>query len=131
MRDRGLILAGLAVFLVLITFPVWYNVAAGTSAKGPELKLPTAEKQCVAPKETMRAAHMEMLVGWRDLVVRRSDRTYRAWDGKTYTMSLTQTCLKCHDSKEQFCDRCHAYAGLQPYCWDCHIDPKLNQRSRG
>lgn len=131
MRDRPLILGALALFLVLVTFPVWYNLAAGTSDKGPELKLPTAEKDCVAPKETMREKHMELLLTWRDLVVRKGDRTYRAWDGKTYTMSLTRTCLKCHDDKAQFCDKCHTYAGLQPYCWDCHIDPKLVQRSKG
>jgi hypothetical protein len=54
-------------------------------------------------------------------------RTFTAFDGKSYTMALTQTCLKCHASKADFCDRCHNYAGVAPYCWDCHIDPKLAQ----
>jgi hypothetical protein len=131
MRDRGLILGGLALFLALATFPAWYDLAAGVSARGPELKLPKEEKQCVAPKETMRTSHMEMLVTWRDLVVRKNERVFLASTGRTYDMSLTKTCLKCHDDKEGFCDRCHAYAGLQPYCWDCHIDPKLVGRSKG
>lgn len=124
MRDRGIILGGLALFVVLITFPVWYNQASGTSAKGPEPKLPTREKHCVASVEYMRTSHMDLLASWREEVVRRSGRTFVAFDGTTYPMSLTQTCLKCHGSKADFCDRCHQYAGVTPYCWDCHIDPK-------
>ena len=130
MRDRGFIIAGLLVFLALITFSVWYDLAAGTSSKPPELKLPTNEKDCVAPLETMRTSHMEILMTWRQEVVRQGLRTYKAYDGKTYTMGLTKTCLKCHD-KEEFCDRCHTYAGVTPYCWECHVDPKLAQRSKG
>ncbi len=40
MRDRAFILGGLGAFLVLITFPVWYNLAEGTRSAAPELKLP-------------------------------------------------------------------------------------------
>ena len=29
-------------------------------------------------------------------------------------MSLTGTCLRCHANKAEFCDRCHAYAGVSP-----------------
>ncbi|HWT80116.1 MAG TPA: sulfate reduction electron transfer complex DsrMKJOP subunit DsrJ [Candidatus Acidoferrum sp.] len=124
MRDKGIILGGLIVFLGVITFPVWYNVAAGTTSKAPELKLPKEEKNCVAAVEYMRTSHMDLLTGWRDEVVRQDLRTFTAFDGKTYTKSLTQTCLKCHASKADFCDRCHDYAGVKPYCWDCHVDPK-------
>jgi hypothetical protein len=131
MRDKGLIIGGLVLFLGLITFPVWYDLAAGTTSKGPDPKLPTAERQCVAPKETMRATHMEMLLAWRDQVVRKDDRTYVTGDGRRFEMSLTRTCLKCHDDKAEFCDRCHDYSGVKPYCWDCHIDPKLVKRSKG
>jgi hypothetical protein len=42
-------------------------------------------------------------------------------------MSLTQTCMRCHESRADFCDRCHAYAGAQPACWGCHVDPKIVQ----
>jgi hypothetical protein len=131
MRDRELIIGGLVVFLAVITFPVWYNLAAGSTAKPPEVKLPTTEKTCVAPTEYMRTSHMDLLITWRDEVVRQHNRSFKAFDGKTYTMSLTQTCMKCHTSKADFCDRCHDYAGVKPYCWDCHIDPKLVQRSAG
>jgi hypothetical protein len=60
--------------------------------------------------------------------VREHNRKFVAFDGKTYTISLTQTCMKCHTSKAEFCDRCHEYAGVTPYCWDCHIDPKLARK---
>lgn len=125
MRDRSLIFGGLVLFLGLITFPVWYNLAAGTAPKAPDLKLPVREKNCVEPAETMRTSHMELLMNWREDVVRRGLRNFTAFDGRTYTMALTQTCMKCHASKEEFCDRCHNYAGVKPYCWNCHIDPKL------
>ena len=38
-------------------------------------------------------------------------------------MSLTNTCLGCHSNKAQFCDQCHNYLEVTPYCWDCHVDP--------
>jgi hypothetical protein len=129
MRDRGLIIGGLTLFLALITFPFWYNLAAATTSKGPEPVLPTTEKNCVAPVEYMRTSHMDLLVTWREQVVRDNVRSYQAFDGKTYNMSLTKTCMQCHTSKADFCDRCHNYAGVTPNCWECHIDPKLTGRS--
>ena len=130
MRDRGIILAGLAIFLGAITFPIWYNLAGGKTSKGPELKRP-AGVNCVQPRSYMRTSHMDLLVAWRDDVVRNGIRTYRAFDGKTYRMSLSRTCLgECHGARAEFCDRCHNYAGMQPFCWDCHVDVKqLTQRS--
>jgi hypothetical protein len=129
MRDRGLIIGGLTVFLALITFPFWYNLATATTSRGPEPVLPATEKNCVAPVEYMRTSHMDLLVTWREQVVRSNVRSYQAFDGKTYNMSLTKTCMQCHTSKADFCDRCHNYAGVTPNCWDCHIDPKLTGRS--
>ena len=37
---------------------------------------------------------------------------------------MRQHCMKCHTNKEKFCDECHTYAAVKPYCWDCHIQPK-------
>jgi hypothetical protein len=125
MRDRGIIVGGLMLFLGVITFPVWYNLAAGSTAQAPDLALPEKEKPCVAPVEYMRTSHMELLITWRDEVVREQNRKFVAFDGRTHAISLTQTCLRCHARKADFCDRCHAYAGVSPLCWDCHIDPKL------
>jgi hypothetical protein len=129
MRDRGLIIGGLILFLGAVTFPVWYNLAAGATAKGPEPERPVREKTCVAPVDYMRTSHMELLTTWREQVVRDHARDFVAFDGRTYDKNLTGTCMKCHTSKADFCDRCHTYAGVSPTCWDCHIDPKQAQKS--
>ena len=133
MRDRPVIFLGVAVFLVLITFPVWYNVAMGRRSEPPKPVLPDPQiaKRCVASTSYMRSSHMEMLLSWRDDVVRQDRRIFKAADGKAYTMSLTRTCMKCHTSKADFCDRCHDYVAVKPYCWDCHIAPEQIQRSPG
>jgi hypothetical protein len=132
MRDRSLIYAGLLVFLAVITLPFTYNIAAGKSTKPPELKLPENEKQCVAPVEYMKSSHMQLLLQWRENSVRNNIKTYDAFNGRTYTVGLTGTCLtRCHTSKADFCDRCHTYLGVQgPYCMDCHIDPNKAQGGR-
>ena len=122
MRDRTVILASLASFLVLITFPIWHGRAAGTTSLPPGLKLPEKEKQCVAPVSTMRTSHMQMLISWREEAVRQGIRTFTTGDGRVYRISLTGTCLGCHN-KQDYCDRCHNYAAVKPVCWDCHVDP--------
>ncbi len=125
MRDRLWIIAGLAVFVVLITAPFWRaRRGVGDLTKLPVLTLPINQTQCVAPVAYMRAAHMQLLLSWRQDVVRRGERKYVAFNGKVYQRSLTGTCLGCHN-KEQFCDSCHAYVGVSgPYCWDCHNQPQ-------
>ncbi len=126
--NRGIILAGIVVFLILASGPFWYG--RGRAVSPPDLKLDTPaieqlkEKLCVEPAPYMRANHMRLLNDWRDSVVREGKRTYTAADGKVYKISLTGTCLECHSNKEQFCDRCHDYAGAKPACWDCHIIPE-------
>jgi hypothetical protein len=72
----------------------------------------------------MKAKHMELLDQWRDAAVRRSERVYVATDGHHYEISLTGTCLRCHSDPAKFCDRCHAYAGVDVFCWDCHLNKK-------
>jgi hypothetical protein len=129
-RDRRVILAGLAAFLVLITFPIWYDQAARTTSGPPVLKLPATEKQCVAPVSYMRSSHMQLLIRWREEAVRQNVRTYTAFNGKVYQISLTGTCLNCH-SKRDFCDRCHNYAAVAPACWDCHLDPSQVRKASG
>jgi [DsrC]-trisulfide reductase subunit J len=129
MRDRVLIYFGLFLFLALATFPVWHGVAAQTSTREPEVKTAAGEKSCVAPRAYMRQAHMELLMRWRDARVRGQERRYTAYDGKVYAISLTRTCLtQCHGSKDEFCDRCHSYAGVSaPNCWGCHTSPPAVQ----
>jgi hypothetical protein len=76
------------------------------------------------PKEYMKMEHMQLLNEWRDTVVRDAKRIFVNSSGKEFNMSLTNTCLDCHEEKAEFCDKCHNYASVSPYCWECHIDPK-------
>jgi hypothetical protein len=73
---------------------------------------------------------MHLLMDWRDAAVRHDVHSFKAFNGKTYTMSLSGTCLSssCHTNKAEFCDRCHNYAAVSVNCWDCHVDPKLARR---
>ena len=123
MKDKKKILAGLAVFIAAITFPFWYNM--GKAAPAPEVELTAkakAAKVCVMPTAYMKAEHMQLLDVWRHNVVRNGECAFVNAEGKLFNMSLSNTCLDCHSNKEQFCDRCHDYASVRPYCWDCHID---------
>jgi hypothetical protein len=117
---------GIIVFILLVTFPIWY--AGGKSKQVPQIDLNTPvinslpEKQCVAPTAFMKTRHMKLLDEWRNDVVRNNNRTYTTPDGRRYDKSLTKTCMQCHSNKEQFCNRCHNYAGVNPKCWDCHSE---------
>jgi len=120
MRERAFIAMGLALFVALFTYPAWRGLAAGTRAAAPAVEQPAEAVHCVA--SDMRARHMQLLLGWRDSVVRHQQDTFTSADGRNFHISLTATCLGgCHRDKHEFCDRCHAYAAVKgPYCWDCH-----------
>ena len=122
MRDRPVIFAGLVAFLAVAAFPFWYNALAGRTAAPPVLKLPPPGTKCVAPAAYMKASHMWLLDRWRDQVVRTGVRQFKSTDGRTFDMSLLRTCLaQCHQDRAEYCDRCHAYAGLSAVsCWSCH-----------
>jgi hypothetical protein len=129
MRERALILAGLAAFVALVTWPAWRALAAGRPAAAPVLAKAKAGSRCVEPVEYMRASHMTLLAAWRDRVVRDGVRTTAAYDGRTVVMSLTGTCLECHGDRAKFCDRCHDYMAARPACWECHdADPAGGRR---
>ncbi len=125
----GKIIIGIIIFVGIATFPFIYDMGkASVPPPKPNIETPEiqkmAVKKCVETKSFMRAEHMVMLNDWRDLVVREGDRIYIANDGKQYAMSLQNTCMKCHSNKKKFCDECHNYLAVKPYCWDCHIEPK-------
>ena len=121
MHDAGKVIAGLVVFLAIVTSPMSYQWAKGAEPGAPELNIAPEYETCVAPTQFMRSLHMDLLNDWRDEVVRDGDRTYVAFDGKVYEKSIAVTCLSgCHSNKDEFCDRCHEYVGAEPYCWDCH-----------
>ncbi|MDH4316905.1 MAG: sulfate reduction electron transfer complex DsrMKJOP subunit DsrJ [Desulfobulbaceae bacterium] len=124
--NSGKIYTGLAIFVLFITFPIWYNHfdASGADQLKKELQKPTVSKECVAPAAEMKASHMKLLNQWRDEVLRDGDREFNVpVEGKMYQKSLQKTCMKCHTSKKKFCDVCHEYASVTPYCWDCHLAP--------
>ena len=126
MYDTPKVIAGLIVFLLLITSPIWYNAATGQASYVPEYTIKSTSDKCIESTTYMRANHMDMLNTWRDEVVRGESRTYVATDGKEYEKSLTNTCMSCHVSRTEFCVKCHDYAAVkQPKCWDCHNEPKI------
>ncbi len=123
MNDKKWIITGLVIFVILAIFPFWYN--RGKAAPIPEPILTDkarAAKSCVRDKAFMKTEHMQLLDLWRHSVVRNAQRTYVNEKGQKFDMSLSNTCLDCHSNKADFCDKCHNYASVEPYCWDCHID---------
>jgi hypothetical protein len=128
MYDASKIVAGLDVIVVFATSPLRYNALSAAPPDRPELQKPTnGSTECVEATQYMRANHMDLLDQWRDTVVREDIRTYTSEAGKDYTMSLSDTCLDCHSNKEKFCDACHTYSAVTPYCWDCHVIPGEGQ----
>jgi len=128
MYDSGKIIAGLLVFVAIIAFPFIYSMGTGIVKPEPKIDTPViqqmAVKQCIEPKAFMRANHMQLLDEWRDAAVRHGDRVYVGFGGQRYNISLQNTCMHCHSNKKEFCDTCHNYMAVKPYCWDCHIAPK-------
>ena len=123
MYDLGKIIPGLIVFVGLVSFPIWYN--GGNAGAIPKPEKPVTAKECVADIQYMRTTHMQMLNAWRDDIVREDGaRELKTASGIDYKRSLQNGCMKCHTSKKKFCDTCHAYTDVNPYCWDCHIAPQ-------
>ncbi|MBU0674442.1 MAG: sulfate reduction electron transfer complex DsrMKJOP subunit DsrJ [Proteobacteria bacterium] len=123
MYDNNKIIPGLIVFVGLITFPIWYGFGSAGHLPIPEKS--TKSKECVESVEYMRTSHMVLLNTWRDGIVRMGETRHgETADGTPYVRSLQKGCMNCHTSKKKFCDECHTYASVKPYCWDCHLQPK-------
>ncbi len=124
MYDSGKVITGLVIFIGFMTYPIWHGIGGATPV--PELKkpLPVKGKECVEKTAYMRANHMQMLDEWRLEAVRDGKRIYVNEAGKNYNKSLQNTCMDCHETKKDFCDKCHTYTGVKPFCWTCHIEPK-------
>lgn len=119
MYNAGKIIAGLIVFLLIVTYPFINRVVTK-----PVVDVQKVERLKIKkPKEFTIAEHMTILDEWRDSAVRDGKRIYIGSDEKKYPISLQRNCLPCH-SKEKLCDRCHNYVGVKPYCWNCHIEAK-------
>ena len=133
MYNSGKIIAGIIIFLLFATFPFYSNIGKVSAKPEPKLDTPAIKQAqaelgkkevCIESKEFMRAEHMQLLNKWRDSALRDGKRLYIASDGRTYDINLQNTCMKCHSNKKQFCDVCHNYAAVTPYCWGCHLAPK-------
>lgn len=124
MYKGGRIIAGLILFAGLILMPFLLNV--GTAAAKPEPSLNTAAiqqlsgKTCVESAEFMKTEHMQLLNQWRDAALRDGKTVYVNSQGQSFPISLENSCLKCHSNPQQFCNSCHTYAAVKPYCWSCH-----------
>ncbi|MFP5221093.1 MAG: sulfate reduction electron transfer complex DsrMKJOP subunit DsrJ [Acidobacteriota bacterium] len=118
MYNAKYIIPGLIIFLALVLFPFIKGVGQ------PELKVETEKpkdvKECIMKTEKMRDVHMVLLNEWRDDVIRNGNRVWKNEAGKEFNMSLTNTCMGCHENKDKFCDKCHVTVGVNPYCWTCH-----------
>jgi len=118
------IIVGLVIFLAIFTYPLWSGGGKAAPVPEPQKVPKTVATSCVTDTQYMRLSHMKLLNDWRDEVVRDGDRIYVAANGKAFNMSLSNTCFKCHTSKVKFCDQCHTYLAVDPFCWDCHLAPK-------
>jgi hypothetical protein len=135
MYDKGKVLIGLAIFVIAALSIVGYNATMGDSdvfrtegKLGPEK--PVGHEKCVKDLAYMQTSHMVLLNQWRDEVIREGKRELvKTEGGEMVEKSLQNGCLSCHTSREKFCDRCHEYANVDPYCWDCHLAP--NQEPAG
>ena len=127
MYDTGKVIIGLAIFACIFLFPFLFNHGVAAPEPKPNLDTPAikalSEKKCVEDTKFMTTTHMQFLNDWRDQALRDGNRWYVNKEGKKVWISLQNTCLKCHSNKKEFCDKCHNYAGVDPYCWDCHYDP--------
>ena len=123
MYGKGRIIPSLLIFLGLMTFPIWYN--SGNARQVPNPEKPKNYRECVEETQYMRTTHMKLLNDWRDDILRSGGtRSGVTANGTEYVRSLQNGCMECHSSKKKFCDECHTYAAVKPYCWDCHIEPK-------
>lgn len=128
--DGNKIIPGVIIFLIIFLYPLYSNLGGAAPVPKPEKPKASVAKQCVMPTEYMRAEHMKVVDDWRNQVVRYGDRIWTSPSGQSFNMSLSNTCMECHNDKAKFCDKCHNYVGVTPYCWDCHLDPQLKKEAK-
>jgi hypothetical protein len=122
MYDGSKIIPGLIIFVLLVSFPVWYN--HGDAGEAPVLEMPKDGLQCILPAAEMRPKHMQLLNEWRDDALRRGEREFTVKVGdQMFQKGLTITCMECHSSFQRFCNECHDYVAVKVYCWECHVAP--------
>jgi hypothetical protein len=137
--DGGKIIIGLLIFVGIATFPFYYNIGKVNAKPEPKVDTPAIQewekqygkKECVESKEFMVTNHMQLVNLWRDSVVRNMNRVYISTaNHKEFNMSLQNGCMHCHSNKQKFCDECHNYMAVKPYCWNCHIQPQEKEETK-
>lgn len=123
MYNRDKVIPGIIIFVLFAAFPIWWG--HGKSVPPPKPELPKGK--CVESREYMRSHHMQLLNVWRNKAIREGQRIYISSDGSRHWIGLQNGCMKCHHQKSKFCDRCHTYAAVKPYCWNCHIPPETKE----
>ncbi|HUT14000.1 MAG TPA: hypothetical protein VMY42_26165 [Thermoguttaceae bacterium] len=118
-NGRGLLVS---ILVLIVLAPLGYYVVRGTAvALGGKpsvefLERPaTQDDRCIWNMEAgeMRLHHWEHLARIREDVVR---------FGKRDVPGLNE-CRNCHQSRANFCDRCHNQVSLTPDCFGCHYYP--------
>lgn len=116
------------VFCVIVLSPFMVNIGNAQTAPVIKIDTPTIDAkgatQCILPTEDIKSTHMQMLETWRNAVVRDGQVSCTNKDGQVMDMSLDDTCLACHSNRQEFCDACHEYVNVEPYCWECHDGSK-------
>lgn len=65
MYHANKIIPGIIIFVLVMTFPFWFNLG-DQAYSTPDLVLPEDEEYCVESVEYMRSEHMALLDEWRD-----------------------------------------------------------------
>jgi hypothetical protein len=114
-----------AISVVAALLLVSGNAFAADRVAKPTITVDPARGACVAPPAEMRRKHMDLLQHQRDRTLRLGER------GAAVSLNA---CINCHAGKAsgsvlgkgEFCDSCHAYAGVKLDCFECH-QPKASQ----
>ncbi|MBF0437624.1 MAG: hypothetical protein HQL93_00740 [Magnetococcales bacterium] len=101
-------------FLIVTLFAVWTVLPYSGWADPPQPEK-AVRGPCVRNPEWMRRNHMDFLKHKREETVRK---------GISVKSESFLACANCHQSRERFCDRCHAYVSVAPNCFECHQYPK-------
>jgi hypothetical protein len=108
-----IVMAGVAV--VALVPLILGIVGLSPPGEGEFLDKPTGESTaCVRDTEYMRLHHMDLLKAMRAEGVREGNRGDVEF----------RDCMRCHTSREKFCDKCHKVVNLNPDCFQCHYYPK-------
>ncbi len=95
MRDRGIIYAGLAVFLGADDFPALVQPGGrAPRTRDRSLSFLPSKSSVSLRSKYMRNSHMDLLIQWREQAVRQGDKHFTAFNGKSYTIALVGTCLQ-------------------------------------